>query len=69
VLADELAIEIEDDGPGSNGRTDVLTSGIGLSSSAERLRLLYGERALLDARDRDNGGFRVHLRLPLRSSS
>jgi hypothetical protein len=67
VRAGELAIDIEDDGPGSNGRKDVLTKGIGLSSSAERLRLLYGEHARLDACDRADGGFRVNLRLPLRS--
>jgi hypothetical protein len=66
VLAGELALDIEDDGPGCNGRTDVLTSGIGLSSSAKRLRLLYGERARLDAGDRAEGGFGVRLRLPLR---
>jgi hypothetical protein len=68
VRAGELAIDIEDNGPGLNGRKDRLRSAIGLSSSVERLRLLYGERARLDARDRVDGRLCVQLRLPFHIS-
>jgi sensor histidine kinase YesM len=43
--------------------------GIGLRTTAERLRLLHGDNAELVARDRPAGGFSVRIRLPAREAS
>ncbi len=59
---DELLLSIEDDGecPPSIGG-----SGVGLANIRERLILLYGERAQLDARCGPSGGYQASVRLPL----
>jgi two-component system LytT family sensor kinase len=65
---DRLRLEVEDDGPGVRGepvsaRPDGGVEGVGLSSTRERLRLLYGAAATFDARNVD-GGFRVTMAVP-----
>jgi len=62
-LDGHLALAIEDDGPGAS---EADGEGIGLSSAAERLRLLYGDDQSFDARPGSEGGFVVNVRIPLR---
>ena len=57
---DALELEVDDDGPGSDGET---TGGNGLVGMRERAALFGGE---LEAGRRNEGGFRVRARLPLR---
>ncbi len=64
-----LVLEVADNGPGADPGEDVLSTGVGLTSSAERLRLLYRGEAELDARNREGGGFRVRMRLPARTAA
>jgi two-component system, LytTR family, sensor kinase len=61
---DSLEIEVSDDGPGAPAGVDVMRGGIGLSTSAERLRLLYGEGATFRAGNGEGRGFRVLMRVP-----
>lgn len=63
-----LRAVVEDDGPGIEPGADALASGVGLSATAERLRLLYGEAGRLDAGNRPGGGFRVAVELPIRGA-
>lgn len=58
-----LRIDVTDDGPGVPAGTDVLSSGIGLSSTRERLRLMYGHDGQIEAGNLPGGGFRVRLML------
>lgn len=71
AVGDRLEIVVQDDGPGSTGGSRnaggmVLEpgGGVGLRSTADRVRLIYGEAGELEAGDA-NGGFRVTLRVPL----
>lgn len=63
---DGLVLEVADDGPGIAAGRDPLGAGLGLSATAERLHLLYGDRHRLEAGNRPEGGFRVAVRLPYR---
>lgn len=56
-------LTVEDDGFGVDG-DDVLTHGVGLDNVAQRLKLLYGKNARLEARARAGGGFIARLHLP-----
>jgi sensor histidine kinase YesM len=58
-----LDIEIVDDGPGAPNGLDVYGRGVGLSSTRDRLRLLYGKGHRFEAGNR-NGGFAVSIALP-----
>ena len=60
-----LLIVVSDDGPGAPLGTDVFGSGVGLSATRDRLRLLYGESHRFEAGNRD-GGFAVRIELPYR---
>jgi signal transduction histidine kinase len=60
----QLEITVHDDGPGMPDDRDPLRSGTGLSSTAQRLALLHGDRAQLTATNAPGGGFMVHLALP-----
>jgi signal transduction histidine kinase len=63
---DLLRILVEDDGPGlpKDARPGV-RRGVGLANARERLDVMYGDRAGLDARNREPHGCRVELWLPL----
>ncbi len=61
-----LEITVEDDGAGVSAGSPGL--GLGLSATAERLALLYGEEHRIEAGPGPDGGFRVHLQLPWRST-
>jgi signal transduction histidine kinase len=64
---DVLRIAVEDDGPGlpSNGSRH----GVGLANARERLELIYGARAGLEARNREPQGCRIEIWLPLEETS
>jgi two-component sensor histidine kinase len=62
----ELILEVEDDGPGAASGSDALHAGTGLSATAERLQLLYGERHRFEAGNAPGGGFLVRAVLPFR---
>ena len=61
-----LDIDIVDDGPGVPNGIDVFGRGVGLSSTRDRLRLLYGNAHRFEAGNR-NGGFAVSIALPFSS--
>ena len=61
----ELLLEVADDGPGAEPGRDVLGAGLGLSSTAGRLRLLYGDRHRFAAGNAPGGGFAVTIAIPL----
>ena len=75
IAADDVEIQVDDDGPspkdGGAGDDrpptaasgDTHTAGHGLAGMRERVALYGGQ---LDAGRRDDGGYRVHVRLPLR---
>jgi sensor histidine kinase YesM len=56
-----VAVEIADSGVGFAPTT---RGGVGLSNLRERLKLLYGERALLSVTDAPGGGTTVRMELP-----
>ena len=62
--ANELEVQLDDDGPGPNGSAHSST-GIGLRNVRERLTALYGAAAQAVLSERPGGGTRVSLRLPL----
>ena len=63
-----LEIEVEDDGPGLPEGADPLGSGLGLSATAERLALLYGEAQRFEIGNGENGGCRVRAVFPYRTT-
>jgi two-component sensor histidine kinase len=64
----ELELLIEDDGLGPSARTPRREGhdGIGLSTTRERLRQLYGRAHVFTLAGRAEGGTRVTMRIPLR---
>ncbi len=61
---EHLVLRVDDDGPGPD-RSDHSGSGTALRDLRSRLALLYGEGSRLDVCEREDGGCRVELRLPL----
>lgn len=75
LMAREVDIQVRDDGVGIEpdelaavlaGRHRTDGSGVGMSNIAERLSLLFDERAEMDVRSRPGDGTTVRLRLPMR---
>ncbi len=65
-----LRLAIEDNGPGLAGDVeDALGRGLGLSSTVERLRHLYGEAQGVEIVNRPEGGLRVALTVPFRTAA
>jgi sensor histidine kinase YesM len=61
-----LELEVTDNGPGSEaGAEEARREGIGLASTRERLRELYGSRQRLSLEGVPGGGTRVVVRVPL----
>jgi len=73
VSGDQLELRVHDDGPGLTNGRDPLTHGTGLSTTTQRLRLLYGDAVahspLLVAANAPEGGFAVTLRIPARTGA
>jgi two-component system, LytTR family, sensor kinase len=61
-----LWLEVEDDGPGAPPGRDVRRAGLGLSATAERLHLLYGDDHRFEAGNGTPAGFRVRVGVPFR---
>lgn len=75
LMAREVDIQVRDDGVGMDEATLAAAlaarhhgdgAGVGVPNIAERLALLFGERAEMDVRSRPGDGTTVRLRLPLR---
>ena len=62
---DRWVLEVEDDGPGFAGEGDPVGFGVGLSTTAERLALLYGKHQRFTAGSSESG-FKVRVELPTR---
>jgi len=60
----ELLLEVVDDGPGVAPGRDALGAGLGLSATASRLRLLYGDAHRFAAANVPDGGFAVTIAVP-----
>jgi LytS/YehU family sensor histidine kinase len=68
---DTLLIDIEDDGVGPSARRRRdrdKSTGLGLANTATRLNHLYGERHVFETGPGSDGGFKVHIELPLEMS-
>ena len=61
----DLVIGVIDDGPGTPA---AVTEGVGLGNTRERLATLYGDRARLELSPTSQGGTRVTVRLPYRTT-
>jgi two-component sensor histidine kinase len=66
VFADELLLEISDDGPGieDNGSRPESTGGVGLTNTRERLRVLYGDNQSCKFSNAEPHGVKVSIRIP-----
>jgi signal transduction histidine kinase len=65
---DTLVIDIDDNGVGpaaKRKRDRERGTGLGLANTATRLNHLYGERHIFETGPGSDGGFRVHIELPL----
>jgi LytS/YehU family sensor histidine kinase len=60
-----MQLSVTDDGPGAPAGIDVFATGIGLSATRDRLRLLYGDAHRFEAGNR-GAGFVVSIMLPYR---
>lgn len=68
LAGDRLVLEVQDDGPGpAEGKE--LSWGVGLTATAERLRLLYGDSQEFTTGRSDAGGFRVTASFPPRPAT
>lgn len=66
IVDGRLVIEVEDDGVGTTGvATDPRGMGIGLANVQERLKVLYGEAAVMEFESRERIGTTVRLVLPM----
>ena len=66
--ADELRLEVQDDGVGASTRDGALPrEGVGLGNTRERLRRLHGKRHRFAYESRPGSGFAVRIALPFRT--
>ncbi|NUQ19380.1 MAG: histidine kinase [Gemmatimonadaceae bacterium] len=66
--ADELRLEVQDDGVGATTRDGALPrEGVGLGNTRERLRRLHGRRQRFAWESRPGAGFAVRIALPFRT--
>jgi len=67
-IGTSMHLSVTDDGPGATAGVDVFTTGIGLSATRDRLRLLYGDAHRFEAGNR-GAGFAVSIMLPYRRAT
>jgi two-component system, LytTR family, sensor kinase len=67
--AGDLVLEVEDNGPGLDGGEPPAGKGLGLTNTAERLRVLYGDAHSLLLENAPVAGLRVTIRIPLRPAA
>lgn len=67
-VADDLVVEVTDDGPGLSPAEPSARRGIGLDNTRARLRQLYGDRASLSIANREVSGAVVTVVLPYRAA-
>jgi LytS/YehU family sensor histidine kinase len=60
-----LVLDVEDDGPGTTGTAATGGLGVGLTATAERLRLLYGDAQRFETGDSPDGGYLARVWIPL----
>jgi len=71
LSADLLIIEVEDDGVGISASHSVerqnglVSTGIGMANVAERLKVLYGDTALMTIDSHEGKGTLIRLRMPI----
>lgn len=71
IVADQLIVEVEDDGVGMSGSgflekpTGIGGSGIGMANVAERLKVLFGDTARLVVNNSEGGGTLVQISIPI----
>jgi two-component sensor histidine kinase len=63
--ADDLVLEVSDDGPGLTQTPSPTGNGVGLHNTQERLRQLYGERQAFEIADGPTQGAIARITLPL----
>jgi two-component system, LytTR family, sensor kinase len=64
--ADWLELAVRDDGVGATDASAIISGGIGLSTTRDRLQLFYGDAHTFEAGNRPGGGFAVMVRVPFR---
>ncbi len=67
--ADWLEVAVSDDGVGVADASAMISGGIGLSTTRDRLQLFYGDSHAFEAGNRPGGGFAVVVRVPFREQS
>jgi signal transduction histidine kinase len=68
-VGERLEVSVEDDGAGAPEKPEARARPcLGLGNTRARLEGLYGQRHTFHAGNREGGGFRVHLSLPLVSA-
>jgi two-component system, LytTR family, sensor kinase len=65
VRGRSLIIRVEDNGPGINSTSVKPRLGLGLATTRERLRTLYGDNQRLAIEKREHGGTVVEVEIPL----
>ncbi len=66
LRGNNLALTVQDNGPGVEPADDEGSRGTGLGNTAARLRLVYGDRHRFDLANREGGGLRVTIEVPAR---
>ncbi len=66
IFADELLLELSDDGPGIQCDIDELPhGGVGLNNTRSRMRQAYGDNHSFQLGETPGGGLRICLRIPV----
>ncbi len=69
IEEENLVLKIIDSGPIHNPKKSIGTKGVGLSNIKSRLKLLYGETAVISINHQDGREFEVMIKIPLEYES